>query len=136
MGYTDAEVRFLRSQRLGRIATVSGAGEPDVAPVGFELAGDEIAIGGMDISRTRKYLNVKATERAAFVVDELVSVEPWQPRGLKVVGQARIEGTEAGGSIRIAPQTVWSWGINDDAERHHGMTEKRPFGGGPTDDPS
>lgn len=127
MGYTEAEIRFLSSQPLGRIATSSSTGEPDVAPVGFSLIGDDIVIAGFDIAATRKYLNVKATRRAAFVVDELVSVDPWKPRGIKIVGEARIETASRGDSIRITPSVLWSWGINSDAKPYHGMTEKRRF---------
>lgn len=123
MGYTDAELRFLKSQPLGRIATVSASGEPDVAPVGFRLDGDDIVVGGFDITATRKHVNARATQRAAFVVDHLASVDPWRPKGLKIVGHARAD--EA--SIRITPRILWSWGINIDATRYHGLTEKRPF---------
>jgi hypothetical protein len=30
--------------------------------------------------------------------------------------------------IRITPATIWSWGINQDAETHFGPIEKRQVG--------
>jgi hypothetical protein len=56
--FTEAERTYLGAQSLGRIATATGSGEPDVAPVTFTLDGDDIVIGGMDITRTLKHRNV------------------------------------------------------------------------------
>ncbi len=38
MTFTDHERADLDSQHLGRIATASRSGEPDIAPVGFGVA--------------------------------------------------------------------------------------------------
>jgi pyridoxamine 5'-phosphate oxidase family protein len=127
MPFTDAERSFLTSTHLGRIATASASGEPDAAVVTFLVhANGDIEITGMDNTRTRKYHNVKANPRASFVVDDLASVDPWQPRGVKVTGAVRI-GEDARGrpSLVVAPETVWSWGINDDADTVFGPIEKR-----------
>jgi pyridoxamine 5'-phosphate oxidase family protein len=126
MDFTDAERSYLSGQRLGRIATASAAGQADVAPVTFTLSGNDLLVGGLDITKTRKYRNVLATGNAAFVVDDLVTVDPWQPRGVKVHGEAVIE-TAGNGKprIRITPTTVWSWGINDNAEKVFASIEKR-----------
>src|SRR5437762_478165 len=69
--FTDAEREFLSSARLGRIATVSRGGDPDVAPVGFRVdeQGDFL-VGGLDNAKTLKYHNAKSSGRAAIVVDE------------------------------------------------------------------
>ena len=37
--FTEAEVRYLREQTLGRIATVGPDGQPHVTPVGIEEGG-------------------------------------------------------------------------------------------------
>jgi pyridoxamine 5'-phosphate oxidase family protein len=115
MVFTDAERAYLESQRLGRIATTSKAHEPDVAPVGFSVDGDDIVVGGIDITNTRKYHNVRATGRASFVVDDLVSTDPWTPRLVKVTGRAEVE-DEPGGRpvLRVHPETVWSFGLGGD----------------------
>lgn len=126
MPFTEAERTFLEQARLGRVATVSKHGEPDVAPVGFALDGEVIEITGMDNTKTRKYHNVVATGRASFVVDELVTVDPWAPRGVKVTGAAAIGADGQGGpTLRITPETIWSWGINAGAETVFGPIEKR-----------
>ena len=63
MPFTDAERQYLRSQAIGRIATVSARGEPDVAPVSFRIHEGAICIGGLDMTRTVKYRNVLRTAR-------------------------------------------------------------------------
>jgi pyridoxamine 5'-phosphate oxidase family protein len=94
--FTQAELDYLNSQRLGRLATVNASGEPHVVPVAFrynpEL--DAIDIGGLDMAPTRKYRDVERTGRAAFVVDD-VQVQPWQPHGIEVRGRA--EAVKEGG---------------------------------------
>lgn len=127
MTFTDAEISFLRSAQLGRIATASGSGEPDVAVVGYRLHDDmSVEVGGMDNTKTRKYHNVKANPRASFVVDELVSVDPWRPRGLKITGPVGL-GRDSRGrpTLMLRADTIWSWGINRGAETHFGPIEKR-----------
>ena len=113
--FSEKEIAYLQSQRIARIATVSPDGKPDVAPVGFAFNSGRFLVGGMDIKRTLKYINAKATARAAIVVDDLPGGDPPQPRGIKVHGSARI--IEAEGYlgpaeyIEITPQQYWSWGI-------------------------
>ena len=125
--FTDAELEYLAGQRLARIATASPQGEPEVSPVGFRVDTRGIETGGLDITKTVRYRNIRATGRASMVIDDLASVDPWTPRGVKVRGAAEIV-TDADGraSIRISPDTVWSWGINEGAETHFaGRIEKR-----------
>ena len=125
--FTDAELEYLSGQRLGRIATASPTGEPEVSAVGFQADADGIQTGGLDITKTVRFRNIRATGRASMVIDDLASVDPWTPRGVKVRGAAEIL-TDADGqaSIRISPETVWSWGINEGVETHFaGRIEKR-----------
>lgn len=123
--FTDAERSYLAAAHLGRIATTSAAHVPDVAPVTFRLTGDEIHVTGMDLRKTRKYFNVRATSTASIVVDDLESVDPWRPRGVKVTGSARIEGEGRDASIVLVPEVVWSWGLNPGATTVFGPIEKR-----------
>src|SRR3954463_4043186 len=115
MIFTETEFEYLKSQRLARIATVSAKGEPDVAPVGFRIDGDVVVVGGLDLTKTRKYYNAKATGRASLVVDDLASVDPWRPRLVKVTGRADL-GTDDRDqpTIRIHPETVWSFGLGEE----------------------
>jgi pyridoxamine 5'-phosphate oxidase family protein len=91
MAFTDEEVAYLRSQRLARIATASPDGQPDVSPVGYEYDGTYLYVGGMDPVKTRKFRNVQAgNAKVALVIDDLVSVQPWIPRYLRIYGTAEL----------------------------------------------
>ena len=71
--FTDAEVTYLKSQRLGLLATVGPDGQPHAVPVGFRYNPDEdaIEIGGRGgFSKRKKYRDVVLNPRVAFVVDE------------------------------------------------------------------
>ena len=70
------EREFLESQPA-QIATASRAGEPDVAPVGFEFDGECFYVGGLDVQKTLKYKNALTNPRAAIVFDDLQSTDPW-----------------------------------------------------------
>lgn len=126
--FTDAELEFLAGQRIARIATASATGQPDVSPVGFAVDGDSITSGGMDITKTIRHRHLLENPMAALVVDDLASIDPWRPRGVKVRGAAVIEQVGGGMQIRITPETIWSWGINEGAETHFGPIEKRQVG--------
>jgi hypothetical protein len=53
--------------------------------LGFEVDdGGVITVGGVEVAGSRKGHNVLAGQsRAAFVVDDLQSVWPWRPRGIR-----------------------------------------------------
>lgn len=117
---SDAEVSYLKSQRLARVATASAKGIPEVSPVGFEFDGSYFWVGShsQDIfPRTRRYRNIiGGNARVSIVVDDLVSVEPWRPRGIKVSGIAEVMEHDGifgpGRYIRISPRVSVSWGID------------------------
>ncbi len=111
--FTPAELGYLDSQPLMRFATASPSGKPDVAPVIFEVDDDDILTSGFDITRTVRYRNIESNPRATLVIDDLASVDPWSPRGVKIIGAAAIEQTPRGPRFRITPDVVISWGIND-----------------------
>lgn len=123
--FTDAEVQYLAGQRLARLATASRSGEPDVSAVGFAVEGDAIVSGGMDITKTVRYRHLTENPQATVVIDDLASVDPWQPRGVKVRGTATIETDDGRHRIRIHPTVVWSWGINSGAAKRFASIEKR-----------
>jgi pyridoxamine 5'-phosphate oxidase family protein len=134
--FTEKELAYLRSQPLGRLATVSPDGQPDNAAVGYTVEGDgSIVIGGMDIARSRKGRNVAAgNERVAFIVDDLESVRPWRPRGIRIYGTARLvqeDGPIGGSYLRVTPEVSWSWDIEgpsmtDEGWRPHRTEHERP----------
>jgi pyridoxamine 5'-phosphate oxidase family protein len=120
LGYSAPEVEYLKSQRLARIATVSKNGELDVVPVGFEFDGHYFYVGSHSqeiFLRTRKYKSVRdGSTRVGLVIDDLESVEPWKPRGIKIIGTAEIVERRgmfgSGKYLRITPRVSWSWGIS------------------------
>ena len=87
--FTDKEIAYLKTQPLARIATVSPDDQPDVMPVGFEFDGEHFYVGGHSPANSRKYRYVHSgSNQVAIVVDDLESVDPWQPRGIRIYGAA------------------------------------------------
>lgn len=125
--FSQNEIKYLKSQRLARIATAAISNEgyiqPDVAPVGFDFDGDYFYVGGMNILKSTKYKNVLKNNKVAIVIDDLKSVDPWDPRGIKVYGTADVVTRQGGymdstghanpSYIRISPKKKWSWGIDE-----------------------
>jgi pyridoxamine 5'-phosphate oxidase family protein len=117
--FSKAELDYLKTQRLARVATASTRGVPEVSPVGFEFDGKYFWIGSHSqeiFPTTRRYRNISAgNTRVSLVVDDLASVDPWRPRGIKVSGIAEVlehRGIFGAGSyIRITPGLSVSWGI-------------------------
>jgi pyridoxamine 5'-phosphate oxidase family protein len=99
--FTPAEIAYLQSQRLARIATAAG-GQPHVVPVAFRYdpETDTIDVGGHDFAQRKKFRDVQRNPRVAIVVDDLASIDPWRPRMLEVRGQAEVLAT---GGDRIGP---------------------------------
>ena len=69
--FSHAEIDYLGSQRLGRLATVGEDGVPHVVPVAFRYNpdADTIDIGGHDFAKRKKFRDVKRTGVAALVVE-------------------------------------------------------------------
>jgi pyridoxamine 5'-phosphate oxidase family protein len=119
--FTDEEIEYLKSQLLGRLATVGSDGQPHVVAVSFRYNAvlDTIDIGGHDFARHKKYRDVQRNPRVALIVDDLQSVNPWRPQGIEVRGEAEMlkSGGEALGPgfapemFRILPRRIVSWGI-------------------------
>ena len=113
--FTTAQVKYLKSQRLGRLATLRPDGTLQNNPVGFKFdeANGTFEIGGFNMGNSQKYKNVAANGQAAFVVDDLESVDPWKPRMLEVRGNAEAVPNEdpRNSLIRVIPKRVISFGV-------------------------
>jgi pyridoxamine 5'-phosphate oxidase family protein len=125
MMFTENELAYLRLQPLARLATVSDERQADVVPVGFEFDGQYFFVGGHNVAATRKYRNVQAgNARVALVVDDLVSVKPWNPRGIRIYGTAEIVQREGrlgeGIYLRVTPTRSWSWNIEPSGSNDRG----------------
>ena len=120
--FTSAEIEYLQSQRLGRLATVNEKGDLHVVPVGFRYNPDHdtIDIGGHNIVPSKKYRDALRYGRVAFVVDDVLP--PWKPRFVEVRGTVQAE--PSGGKeinpnfapdiLRLTPTYIVSMGVNDD----------------------
>ncbi|SEL14830.1 PPOX class F420-dependent oxidoreductase [Nonomuraea pusilla] len=120
MTFTQEELDFMATQRLGRLATVDPRGRVQNNPVGFfvDAKSGTVDIGGHGMGASKKFRNVRAGSTAALVIDELASVAPWTVRGIEIRGTAEaLENQEpplpgfSGEIIRITPQKIVSWGL-------------------------
>jgi pyridoxamine 5'-phosphate oxidase family protein len=129
MAFTEDEAAYLNSQPLAMIATVGSDGQPDVTPVSFEFDGTYFYIGGWAPEGTRRFRNVKAgNAKVALVVDDLVSVDPWTPRFLRVYGTAELVERQGRFGLarymRITPEISWSSNLDGRSS----TDENRPSG--------
>ena len=100
MVLSPAELEFLRSQRIGRFATVGPSGWPHVAPVMYAVD-DEGALE-FDVDGV-KLRNLLAEPRAAMVVDAM-----GPKRGVALQGHARLIAPDR---ARLEPVRKFSWGL-------------------------
>ncbi|MDF2706338.1 MAG: hypothetical protein K0R62_1990 [Nonomuraea muscovyensis] len=120
MSFTQAELDYLAGQRLGRLATVSPAGQVQNNPVGFfvDAASGTITIGGHALGASKKFRNIQRGSTVSFVVDDLASVDPWVVRGIEIRGSA-VALTDheppvpyfSREIITITPSKIISWGL-------------------------
>jgi pyridoxamine 5'-phosphate oxidase family protein len=111
--FRGAERRYLAGGRqLGRIATVGADGTPHVVPVAwiYNAARDTIDVGGHELERSKKFRDVARTGRAAIVIDDLASTDPWRPRGIEIRGGGEAIALPTP-MIRIHPERIVSWGL-------------------------
>ena len=100
MELRPAEGEFLRSQRIGRLSTVSPDGWPHVMPVMYQLTDDGTFEFDADGVKLR---NIGASGRAAIVVDAM-----GPKRGIALQGYCAIVGPER---ARLTPLRKFSWGL-------------------------
>ncbi len=126
--FTEAEIEFLDSQRLGRLATVGADGMPHVAPVAVFYDPDAEALviganaefGEAVMATSKKFRDAQRRPKVAVVVDAP------SPRVLEVRGHAEtyLDGGEDVGRrldapfrfspawIRVRPRRIVALGIN------------------------
>jgi pyridoxamine 5'-phosphate oxidase family protein len=115
-----AQIEYLRTQPLARLATIRPDGSPQNNPVGFRYneALGTIDIAGYNMGATQKFRNLAKEERVSFVVDDIKSATPWEVRCLEIRGTAEalrdIDTNIPGTSpelIRITPLRILAFGI-------------------------
>jgi pyridoxamine 5'-phosphate oxidase family protein len=111
--FTPAELQYLAGgQQLGRIATVGTDGTPHVVPVAwiYNAARDTIEITGYELEQSKKFRDIARSGRAAIVIDDLKTTDPWHPRGIEVRGRGEALALPTP-LIRIHPERIISWGL-------------------------
>ena len=124
--FTEAELEYLASASLIRLATVGPDGQPHVVPVTFQYNPDEDAIdvGGVFFGETKKWRDARKNPRVTLLLDE-----SWG-RGAKAIEIRGIaEAHETGGDridprfpnfkpefLRIRPRRVVAWGVEPAGE--------------------
>jgi pyridoxamine 5'-phosphate oxidase family protein len=124
--YTDAERTYLADVHpMARLATIGADGTPHVMPLGMYSIDEEtgaIVTGGRDLAGTKKWRDVLASGRAAIVVDDVLP--PFRPRGIEIRGHAEaVAGAQP--SIRIYPERIVAWGLDDTGGRRNSRSVER-----------
>ena len=109
--FSEAEASYLAENFLGRLATVSREGQPHVVPVSYRFDGKTITFGGWNLTSSLKYRQLMANERVAFVVDDVLSADPWRVRGVEIRGRAEPVSIDGVSMVRIIPLNIRSWGL-------------------------
>lgn len=126
--FTDDEIEFVNSQRLGRVATVGADGMPHVVPVAVFYDPDAEALviganaefGAAVMTSSKKFRDAQRRPKVAVVIDDP------GPRILEVRGEAEthLDGGEDAGRrlgapfrfaeawIRVRPSRIIALGIN------------------------
>jgi pyridoxamine 5'-phosphate oxidase family protein len=100
MIFSSNELEFLRSQRIGRLATVGPSGWPHVVPVMYTV--DENGALEFDVDGV-KLRNLTSEPRAAMAVDAM-----GPKRGVSIQGRVELVGPER---ARLSPDHKFSWGL-------------------------
>jgi pyridoxamine 5'-phosphate oxidase family protein len=113
--FTEAELRYLSERRLARLATVGKDGTPHVTPVGWSYnpEHDSIDIGGFRARANEEVPRHPTYRRAAVVIDDNPSVNPWRVRGIEIRGSAEAL-RRPQPLIRITPERIIAWDIEGD----------------------
>lgn len=132
--FTEAELTYMSSQRIGRLATVQPNETVQVNPVSFYYNArfHTIDIGGSGMAASQKYRNVLANGKVALVADDMPSMSPLRVRCLEIrgVGEALSDPMDSafphpGPIIRIHPRRIISFGV-DPGNPHSGKRDVDP----------
>src|SRR5438309_6778383 len=91
--FTQAELGYLKSQTLARLATAGADGQPHIIPVTFWFneREDAIDVGGIDFASGKKWRGAQRNPRVAFLLDDVP--EPRKARAIEVRGIAELHET-------------------------------------------
>jgi len=109
--FTEDELAFITQSRLARVATASSDGQPHIVPVVYEFDGGEFYFTGWNLERSLKFRNLIENKKVALVIDDLLTVCPWRPRGLEVRGVAGLAKQDGRAYVKVTPLVKRSWGF-------------------------
>jgi pyridoxamine 5'-phosphate oxidase family protein len=118
---TQRELAYLRTQRLGRLATIGPGGQVQNNPVSvyFNEETATLDIGGHNMAASRKFRNITGNPTVAVVIDDMAGsiVRCLEIRGSAEALREPVDSAaRAGGPIiRIHPRRIISFGIDPDA---------------------
>ena len=123
MIFSDTERDYLTEHSLGRLATLSPDGSPQVQPVAlwFDATAETLHLGGPALVKSRKYRNVQGDPRVSYVLDdqsEIPNALGQTGRGIEIRGIAEIVFLDPPlhpefdhETLRIRPLRVISWNL-------------------------
>src|ERR1035437_7649772 len=93
--FSPAEIAYLRSVTMCRLATVGRTGQPHIVPMTFVYNADKDAIdlGGVDFSAGKKWRDVQRNRLVAVLVDD---AQPGSAHAIEIRGRAEVH--RSGGS--------------------------------------
>jgi PPOX class F420-dependent enzyme/OxyR family protein len=94
--FSEAEIAFLQSKTMGRLATIGADGRPHLIPLTYRFNAEEdaIDIGGINFGNSKKWRDMLQNPRVAFLVDD---ASPAGAHAIEVRGDAEphFEGGES-----------------------------------------
>jgi pyridoxamine 5'-phosphate oxidase family protein len=119
--FSDAEIAYLQSQTMGRLASIGTDGRPHLTPLTyhFNATEDAIDLGGVDFGNTKKWRDMLQNPRVAFLVDD---ASPDGAHAIEIRGDAEphFRGGESINPrfpnfkpefVRVRPRRIVSWGV-------------------------
>jgi PPOX class F420-dependent enzyme/OxyR family protein len=100
--FSDAEIAYLQSNTMGRLASIGSDGRPHLTPLTYHFNAEEDAIdlGGVDFGNTKKWRDMLQNPRVAFLVDD---ASPSGAHAIEIRGDAEPHFRAATRSIRVFP---------------------------------
>jgi pyridoxamine 5'-phosphate oxidase family protein len=130
--FTEAEISYLQSKTMGRLATIGADGRPHLVPLTylFNAAEDAIDIGGIDFGDSKKWRDMLQNPRVVLLVDD---ASPEGAHAIEIRGDA--EPHSKGGElinprfpnfkpefVRVRPHRIVSWGLESEGFRPYART--------------
>jgi len=119
--FSDAEIAYLQSKTMGRLASIGADGRPHLIPLTYHFNAEEDAIdlGGVDFGNTKKWRDMLQNPRVAFLVDD---ASPDGAHAIEIRGDAEphFRGGESINPrfpnfkpefVRVRPHRIVSWGL-------------------------